>query len=42
MFYRKSKALKEGEKRKSYLPYRQDIIGFFSIVNGYSRTFTPF
>ncbi|CAN1806127.1 hypothetical protein LINPERHAP1_LOCUS24563 [Linum perenne] len=42
IFYRKSKALKEGEKRKSYLPYRQDIVGFFSNVNGYSRTFTPF
>ncbi|CAN1195934.1 hypothetical protein LINPERPRIM_LOCUS32249 [Linum perenne] len=42
VFYMKSKALKEGDKRRSYLPYRQDLVGFFSTANGFTRTFTPF
>lgn len=28
-FYLKNKAEKEEEKRKSYLPYKQDLVGFF-------------
>ncbi|CAN0924491.1 hypothetical protein LINGRAHAP2_LOCUS34214 [Linum grandiflorum] len=42
LFYRKSKAMREGDKRRSYLPYRQDLVGFFSTANGFTRTFTPF
>ncbi|XP_057519486.1 uncharacterized protein LOC130800138 [Amaranthus tricolor] len=30
------------EKKKSYLPYRQDLVGFFANVNGISRTVRPF
>ncbi|XP_057983942.1 uncharacterized protein LOC131168489 [Malania oleifera] len=37
IFYVKNRALKEGEKRRSYLPYKQDLIGFFAKVNGFSR-----
>ncbi|KAH7852624.1 hypothetical protein Vadar_027111 [Vaccinium darrowii] len=29
VFYVRNRAWKEGEKRKSYLPYRQDLVGFF-------------
>ncbi|VFQ91896.1 unnamed protein product [Cuscuta campestris] len=31
-FYLRSKAAKEGEKRKSYLPYRRELVGFFANV----------
>ncbi|KAI6700691.1 hypothetical protein NL676_015015 [Syzygium grande] len=37
-----SRALKEGGKRRSYLPYRRDLVGFFANVNGLGRTFPPF
>lgn len=30
-----------GEKRKSYLPYRQDLVGFFANMNGLSRNVQP-
>ncbi|TKY58643.1 hypothetical protein E2542_SST15711 [Spatholobus suberectus] len=33
---------KENSKRKSFLPYRQDLIGFFTNVNGFSRNIIPF
>ncbi|KAL6960596.1 hypothetical protein U1Q18_038360 [Sarracenia purpurea var. burkii] len=39
LFYIRSRASKEGERRKSYLPYRQDLVGFFASVG---RTFPPF
>ncbi|CAL1358048.1 unnamed protein product [Linum trigynum] len=43
LFYTKSRALKDGDRRRSYLPYRQELlVGFFSNVNGFSRTLTPF
>ncbi|KNA25044.1 hypothetical protein SOVF_010220 [Spinacia oleracea] len=29
-------------KNKTYLPYRQDLVGFFANVNGISRTVRPF
>ncbi|KAK8511478.1 hypothetical protein V6N13_024110 [Hibiscus sabdariffa] len=29
VFYVRNKALKEGDKRRSYLPYRRDLVGFF-------------
>ncbi|XP_059670155.1 uncharacterized protein LOC132315770 [Cornus florida] len=41
-FYVRTRAMKEGDKRKSYLPYRQDLVGFFANVNGLSRTFPTF
>lgn len=40
--YVKGRAIREGEKRKSYLPYRQDLVGFFTSVNGFSRNVHPF
>ncbi|GMH31132.1 hypothetical protein Nepgr_032975 [Nepenthes gracilis] len=39
--YGKKKGGKDGEKRKSYLPYRQDLIGFFTNVNGLRRNVHP-
>nr|GMC50084.1 uncharacterized protein LOC109178030 [Ipomoea batatas]GMD56213.1 uncharacterized protein LOC109178030 [Ipomoea batatas] len=42
-FYLRNKAAKDGEKRKSYLPYRRDLVGFFANVNagGFVKEF-PF
>ncbi|KAK6922185.1 Protein of unknown function DUF1645, plant [Dillenia turbinata] len=42
--YMRNKAKKEGDRRKSYLPYRQSLvgIGFFTNVNGLSRNVHPF
>ncbi|KAF5741068.1 hypothetical protein HS088_TW10G00063 [Tripterygium wilfordii] len=37
--YVKNKAMREGEKHRSYLPYR---VGFFTSVNGMSRNVHPF
>lgn len=34
--------LNEGDKRRSFLPYRQDLVGLFSNVNGLSRNLHPF
>ncbi|XP_057491012.1 uncharacterized protein LOC130776818 [Actinidia eriantha] len=42
VFYVRNRTLKEGDKRKSYLPYRQDLVGFFANVNGVGKTFPPF
>ncbi|EEF37664.1 conserved hypothetical protein [Ricinus communis] len=42
VFYVRSKALKEGDKRRSYLPYRQGLVGFFANVNGFGRSVPPF
>lgn len=41
-FYMQNRAMKEGEKRKSYLPYRKDLVGFFANVNGLGKTAKPF
>ncbi|XP_051117135.1 uncharacterized protein LOC127241909 [Andrographis paniculata] len=38
-FYVQNRAIKEGEKKKSYLPYRQDLVGFFANANGLRRSF---
>ncbi|KAG4205978.1 hypothetical protein ERO13_A04G135400v2 [Gossypium hirsutum] len=38
--YVKNKAMREGEKRRSYLPYKQ--FGFFTNVNKLSRNLHPF
>ncbi|XVF60293.1 hypothetical protein PTKIN_Ptkin08bG0033800 [Pterospermum kingtungense] len=42
LFYVRNKVLKEGDKRRSYLPYRQDLVGIFANVNGLGRTLPPF
>lgn len=36
-FYVRNRAMKEGDKRKSYLPYRRDLVGFFANVSGVRR-----
>ncbi|KAM1035818.1 hypothetical protein ACFX2F_039009 [Malus domestica] len=41
-FVVRSKAEEAGDKRRSFLPYRQDFVGFFSNVNGISRNLHPF
>ncbi|XP_052311788.1 uncharacterized protein LOC127905776 [Populus trichocarpa] len=33
---------KDGDKRRSYLPYRPDLVGFLSNVNGVGRNLHPF
>ena len=33
---------KEDDKRRSYLPYRPDLVGFLSNVNGVGRNLHPF
>ncbi|MCD7470223.1 hypothetical protein HAX54_009937 [Datura stramonium] len=42
--YLRNQAAKEMDKskRKSYLPYRQDLVGLFANVNNFGRTFPPF
>ncbi|KAK3011268.1 hypothetical protein RJ639_012013 [Escallonia herrerae] len=45
VFYVRNRAMKEGDKWKSYLPYRQDLVGFFANVNGLgkaAKAFPPF
>lgn len=37
IFYVRNKALKEGDKRRSYLPYRKDLVGIFANVHGLGR-----
>ncbi|ESQ32679.1 hypothetical protein EUTSA_v10004779mg [Eutrema salsugineum] len=41
-FYLRNKAIKEEDKRKSYLPYKQDLVGLFSNINRYGKAFPPF
>lgn len=41
-FYVRNKKMKEGDKRRSFLPYRQDLVGFFANVNAMGRGFPPF
>lgn len=42
--YVRNRAAKESDKRKSYLPYRQNLVGlgFFANVNGMTRNVHPF
>ncbi|KAJ7943643.1 DUF1645 family protein [Quillaja saponaria] len=40
--YVKNRTKKEGDKRRSYLPYRQNLVGFFTNVNGLSKNVHPF
>ncbi|KAK1400911.1 hypothetical protein POM88_000516 [Heracleum sosnowskyi] len=32
LFYKQKRSKEEGDKRKSYLPYRKDLIGVFSVL----------
>ncbi|GFZ03741.1 hypothetical protein Acr_16g0003650 [Actinidia rufa] len=41
-YARKGTSVKDGDRRRSYLPYRQDLVGFFANVNGVSRNLHPF
>lgn len=41
-FYLRNKAIKEEDKRRSYLPYKQDLVGLFANINRYGKTFPPF
>ncbi|PWA64984.1 hypothetical protein CTI12_AA318120 [Artemisia annua] len=41
IFYVQNRAKTEDGKRRSYLPYRQGLVGFFSNVNGKGKSF-PF
>lgn len=41
-FYVRNRLMKEGDKKKSYLPYRRDLVGFFANVNGVRRSFSHF
>ncbi|KAK7286522.1 hypothetical protein RJT34_21575 [Clitoria ternatea] len=41
-FYVKNKERKQSRKHKSFLPYRQELIGFFTNVHGLSRNIHPF
>lgn len=41
--YAKNRAIKDGHKRRSFLPYRQDLVGILSNnTNGVGRNFHPF
>ncbi|XP_042500458.1 uncharacterized protein LOC122078510 [Macadamia integrifolia] len=40
--YVRNRAIKEEDRKRSFLPYRQDLVGFFSNVNGLSRNLHPF
>ncbi|KAI4320653.1 hypothetical protein MLD38_034109 [Melastoma candidum] len=46
MFYTRNRVAVKGggggSRRKSYLPYRQDLVGFLANVNSLGRTFPPF
>ncbi|KAL1553371.1 hypothetical protein AAHA92_14060 [Salvia divinorum] len=41
-FYVRNRAMKEEDKRKSYLPYRRDLVGFFANVSGVRTSFSRF
>ncbi|CAK9137607.1 unnamed protein product [Ilex paraguariensis] len=41
-YAKNNRMMKEGERRRSFLPYRQDLVGFFANVNGLSRNLHPF
>lgn len=40
--YVRNRAVKEGDRRKSYLPYRKDLVGFFSNVSVLGKSFPHF
>lgn len=42
LFYVRNRMLKQGDKRRSYLPYRQDLVGFWANLNTVSKALPPF
>ncbi|XP_047318804.1 uncharacterized protein LOC124922122 [Impatiens glandulifera] len=42
LIYTRNRAIKESEKRKTYLPYKRDLVGFYTTVNGIGRGFPAF
>ncbi|GAV63782.1 DUF1645 domain-containing protein [Cephalotus follicularis] len=40
--YVRTRAIKKGDNKRSFLPYKQDLMGFFSNVNGMSKNLHPF
>lgn len=42
LHYVRKRAMAEEDRRRSYLPYRQDLVGFFANVNGLSKSFHPY
>ncbi|KAG6537822.1 uncharacterized protein LOC122010918 [Zingiber officinale] len=42
IFYRKGLPAEGGAGRRSFLPYKRDLLGFFASVNGIARTHHPF
>ncbi|XP_077210814.1 uncharacterized protein LOC143846265 [Tasmannia lanceolata] len=42
MHYVRNRAIKEADRRRSFLPYKKDIVGFFANVNGLGKSFHPF
>ncbi|KAL3629216.1 hypothetical protein CASFOL_026438 [Castilleja foliolosa] len=40
--YVQKRSIMEGNKNKSYLPYRRDLVGFFGNVNGSGKSFSHF
>ena len=41
-FYLRNKAMKEEDKRKSYLPYKQELVGLFSNIHRHGKVSSPF
>ncbi|KAJ4867773.1 hypothetical protein Rs2_50683 [Raphanus sativus] len=41
-FYLRNKAMKEEDKRKSYLPYKQELVGIFSNIHRHGKAFPRF
>ncbi|XP_073119838.1 uncharacterized protein [Henckelia pumila] len=42
VLYTWNRAVNAEKRKKSYLPYRQELVGFFANVNGFSRSFPHF
>ncbi|KAF6157386.1 hypothetical protein GIB67_004324 [Kingdonia uniflora] len=40
--YVKNREMKEGQRRRSYLPYKTQLFGFVASVNGLSKNLNPF
>ena len=38
----KKRGMKEGDRRRSLIPYKQDLVGLFANVSGLSRNIHPF
>lgn len=40
--YVRNREMRRVDKRRSFLPYKQDLVGFCASLNGMGRAFTPF